>query len=113
MRQRNASQPTYDWTAMIKFAITAELEINPDTIGAFLQRLNRHRAACLETEEECLRFDVLLPKKSDNKVLLYEVYESEAAFDTHRLTPHFLAFREDVEGMVISRNISEYTLDDF
>ena len=97
---------------MIKFAITAELEIKQDQMGAFLQRLARHAASCLETEEGCLRFDVLLPKEADNRVVLYEVYETEAAFDTHRLTPHFLAFRKDVEDMVVSRNISEYTLDD-
>ena len=97
---------------MIKFAITAELEINPDQKGAFLQRLMRHRASCLETEEGCLRFDVLLPKDAENRVVLYEVYATEAAFDTHRVTPHFLAYRKDIEGMVISRKISEFTLDD-
>jgi autoinducer 2-degrading protein len=97
---------------MIKFAITAELEINPDQKSAFLHRLIRHRTSCLETEEGCLRFDILLPKGVNNRVVLYEVYETESAFDTHRVTPHFLAFRKDVEGMVVSRNITEFTLDD-
>lgn len=97
---------------MIKFAITAELEIKPEQMRAFLLRLARHRTTCLETEEGCLRFDLLLPKKLENRVTLYEVYETEAAFDTHRVTPHFLAFRKDVEGMVISRKLNEFTLDD-
>lgn len=96
---------------MIKFAITAELEIKQGQMGAFLQRLARHAASCIETEEGCLRFDVLLPKDADSRVVLYEVYENESAFDTHRLTPHFIAFRKDVEDMVVSRTISEYTLD--
>ena len=97
---------------MIKFAITAELEIKPDQKGTFLQRLSRHRTTCLETEEGCLRFDILLPKDADNHVVLYEVYATDAAFDTHRVTPHFLAFRKDVEGMVVSRKINEFTLND-
>lgn len=36
-----------------------------------------------------LRFDVLRDPNDENNFLIYEVFESEAALDEHRKTPHY------------------------
>ena len=41
--------------------------------------------------------------------MLYEVYDDEAAFDAHLQTPHLRAFRDGIEALVVSRNVSRLT----
>jgi quinol monooxygenase YgiN len=43
-----------------------------------------HKARCLEDEPGTLQFEILLPHDDDAKVLLYEVYRDDAAFEVHR-----------------------------
>jgi quinol monooxygenase YgiN len=42
-------------------------------------------------------------------VLLYEVYDDEAAFDAHLQTPHLAAFRSGIENLVVSRQVRRLT----
>ena len=44
-----------------------------------------------------------------NRVLLYEVYDSAAAFDAHLETPHLKTFRDRIEPMVVSRQVRRLT----
>jgi quinol monooxygenase YgiN len=66
---------------MSKFAVVATYEIAPEQIGVFLPLLKAHRERCLRDEQGTLRFDILQP---DHNLMLYEVYEDEAAFQAHR-----------------------------
>jgi quinol monooxygenase YgiN len=82
---------------MAKFAIVATYEIAPGQIDAFLPLLLVHRDRCLKDEPGTLRFDVLRP---ENNLMLYEVYEDEAAFQVHRNGPSIARFREEAAGVV-------------
>ena len=66
---------------MSKFAVVATYDIAPEQIGVFLPLLKAHRERCLRDEQGTLRFDILQP---DHNLMLYEVYEDEAAFQAHR-----------------------------
>jgi quinol monooxygenase YgiN len=66
---------------MSKFAVVATYEIAPEQIGVFLPLLKAHWERCLRDEQGTLRFDILQP---DHNLMLYEVYEDEAAFQAHR-----------------------------
>ncbi len=71
---------------------------------ALIERLKTLSRTCRETEPGCLRFDVLLPlDEADDRILLYELYESEEALRHHDQTPHFLAYRRDTADMVAER----------
>jgi len=66
---------------MSKFAVVATYDIAPEQIGVFVPMLKAHRDRCLRDEPGTLRFDILQP---EGKLMLYEVYEDEAAFQAHR-----------------------------
>ncbi len=83
---------------MAKFAIVATFEIAPEQIGAFLPLLLAHRDRCLKDEPGTLRFDVL--RNEENKLMLYEVYEDDAAFQVHWNGPSIARMREEAAGIV-------------
>ena len=79
---------------MKKFANVATYEISPDQIDAFLPMLSAHRDRCLRDEPGTLRFDILRP---DKNLMLYEVYEDEAAFQAHRNGASLARFLKEAE----------------
>lgn len=81
---------------MGKFAVVATYEIAPDKIDAFLPFLLAHRDRCLRDEPGTLRFDVLRPASN---LMLYEVYEDEAAFQAHRNGASVARFRGETEAI--------------
>ena len=48
----------------------------------------------------CERFDVLRPAGSDNRVLLYEIYQDREAFDLHATSAHYLAFAAATHALI-------------
>lgn len=68
---------------MAKFAIVATFDIAEGRMDEFMPLLVAHRDRCLKAEPGTLRFDVLRPKKLENKIMLYEEYQDDAAFQVH------------------------------
>jgi quinol monooxygenase YgiN len=85
---------------MSNFAIVATFEIAPGQMDKFLRLIAAHRDRCLKDEPSTLRFDILRPQKEENKVMLYEVYQDEAAFQLHWNGPHVARVREETAIMV-------------
>jgi len=89
---------------MTQFAVVATYEIAPEHVDAFLQLLLAHRDRCLREEPGTLRFDVLRP---GTNLMLYEVYEDEAAFQAHRNGPLVARFRD--EAAAVERKLTFVT----
>jgi autoinducer 2-degrading protein len=85
---------------MPKFATVGTIEVEPRRRDQLLPSLMAHKARCLKDEPGTLQFEILLPSYVETKVLLYEVYRDEAAFDAHRSGPSFARWREETAGMV-------------
>jgi quinol monooxygenase YgiN len=81
---------------MRKFAVVATYEIAPNRIDAFLPHLRVHRDRCLGSEPGTLQFDILRP---GSNLMLYEVYEDEAAFEAHRNGASVARFREETAAI--------------
>jgi autoinducer 2-degrading protein len=86
---------------MAKFAVIATVEITPGRIDEYLPLMMAHRARCLKDEPGTLQFEVLRPRE-DNKLLLYEVYQDEAAFQAHLSGPSRTRQHKEAAGMVVS-----------
>lgn len=74
---------------MPKIAIVVEFHAKPGMLAAFEAHIRDHAAQTLATEPGCERFDVLRPLTADGepdgtRVMLYELYTDQAAFDAHR-----------------------------
>jgi quinol monooxygenase YgiN len=91
------------------FVIVAEFEIKPDAIDAFVAAAIADASASVANEAGCRQFDVTRSNEHPNRILLYEVYDSEAAFDAHLQTPHLAMFREQIEPLVLSRQARRLT----
>jgi quinol monooxygenase YgiN len=91
------------------FVIVAEFEVKPEAIDAFLEAAVADASASVANEPGCRQFDVTRSSEQPNRVLLYEVYDSAAAFDAHLEMPHLKTFRDRIEPMVLSRQVRRLT----
>jgi autoinducer 2-degrading protein len=87
---------------MSRLAIIVTIEVAPGRRDQLLPLLMAHRARCLKDEHGItLEFEVLVPYEDDTKVLSYEVYRDDAAFEVHRNGPSTGQFREETAGMIV------------
>jgi quinol monooxygenase YgiN len=85
---------------MSKFAMIVTIEVAPERKDQLLPSLKAHKARCLKDEPGTLQFEILLPQ-DETKVLSYEVYRDDAAFDAHRKGPSLAQWREETAEMVV------------
>ncbi len=81
---------------MAKLAIVATIKTVPGGREEYLQHLHAHARRCRATEPGTLQFEILLPHNEPDTILLYEVYESDEAFQVHWNGPSLQQIRKDV-----------------
>jgi quinol monooxygenase YgiN len=91
-----------------QFVIVAEFEVRPEGLERFLELAKADASQSVAKEPGCRQFDVTVDR-AGNRVLLYEVYDDEAAFEAHLKTPHLEAFRAGIEPLAVSRNVRRLT----
>lgn len=91
-------------------SLFVRISLKPGTRDKFVELVTAHRGRVLEREPGCHRFDVLVPRDEDDQVCLYEVYEDQAAFDTHVATDYMAAYREQTGDMTVGREMTLSTI---
>ena len=81
---------------MISIFVT--IQIKPGFRERFIEASLGDAQGSVRDEPGCFRFDILQADSDPNRFHLYEVYESEAAVDAHRQAPHYLKWRDTVQG---------------
>ncbi len=71
------------------FVLVVNLRIRKDSVEEFMAECLKNGKAARETEPGCRQFDILQDPADPTRAMLYEVYDSEAAFEAHQQTPHF------------------------
>lgn len=89
---------------MSKFVLAVGLVVKPDQVDRFMSMVLDNAKAARETEPGCRQFDVLVDPKDRTRVMLYEVYEDEAAFQSHQQTPHFKRYIAEAIPLLQSRD---------
>ena len=74
----------------------------------FLKRVRQQAHDSLSKEPDCHVFDVCVDLNDDHRIMLYEAYSNQAAFDFHLQSSHFREFDRDVKEMVLDKTISFY-----
>ena len=64
-----------------------------------------HAAQSHALEVGCQQFDVCQDQQNSNTIFLYEIYDDEAAFETHKAAPHYDEFNLAINGMVVKKSI--------
>jgi (4S)-4-hydroxy-5-phosphonooxypentane-2,3-dione isomerase len=88
-----------------KAAILVEFIIKSGSIERFRELILANARASLQDEEGCRRFDVLSPADDPTRIVLYEIYDNDRAFELHLQTPHYRAFAAASEGMIDNRSV--------
>jgi quinol monooxygenase YgiN len=97
---------------MPKFANVVTIEVAAGRRDQMLSLLAAHRARCLKNEPGTLQFEILLPRDDETKILSYEVYRDDAAFEVHRNGPSLAQLREEIAGIVLKLHGTRCTVVD-
>jgi (4S)-4-hydroxy-5-phosphonooxypentane-2,3-dione isomerase len=92
----------------MSFVLAVSIRIKPDQVDNFMQRL-KENASAARKEPGCKQFDVLVDPKDKTKVMLYEVYNDEKAFEAHQATPHFKKYLAEAVPLLASRERNVFT----
>ena len=88
---------------MAHVALIVHLDITAQALSEFLELARAHGTNSQHIEAGCLRFDVLVSTERDNHVVLVEVYEDDAALESHWNSKHMARYLEQVDGMIDKR----------
>jgi len=91
--------------AMSQHAVWVEFEVLPQHLQQFREAVLKNARASVATEPGCLRFDVLEAVPAAPRVLLYEIYDNEAAFKAHLETRHFQEFDKQSAPWVVRKAV--------
>jgi autoinducer 2-degrading protein len=94
---------------MAAFVLAVNLEIKAGDVDRFMAMALENARATRETEPGCRQFDVLVDPKDKTKVMFYEVYDDEAAFEAHQKTAHFKGYFDKALGFLAARSRTFYT----
>lgn len=94
---------------MAKLALVGTIEVAPGQKDQLIAALIAHRARCLKDEPGTLQMEVLAPRDDDTKLLLYEVYRDDAAFDVHRNGPSYARWRKETAGTITKFSVTRCT----
>ena len=83
---------------------SVDIDVASSQIDAYLAALKENGAASVH-EPGCRTFNIAVSQKDPNHVFLYEVYDNEAALNSHRGTDHFKKFAAATANMVTGRNV--------
>ena len=93
---------------MPKLAIIGEIDAAPGRRDQLISLLMAHGARCLKDEPGTVHFEVLASREDDTKVLTYEVYQDDAAFDVHRNGPSLARLRKEAEGVIAKFHVTKW-----
>lgn len=86
----------------MSFVLQVEIRIKPGNVEAFMGRLAENAAAARK-EPGCRQFDVSVDPGDPTRVMLYEVYADDKAFEDHQQTAHFRKYVADAVPLLASR----------
>lgn len=91
-------------------AVTVVFKVKKKSVEEFRKAILTHSKNSLKKERGCTRFDVCFDDDRPQMVFLFEAYKDEAAFERHRKTKHYEAFRELAAPMLENSAVETWTL---
>ena len=82
------------------YSLMVDFQVNDGKMDEFLPLMKENARASVANEPGCLQFDVLHVQGEPNRLVLFEVYQDEAAFQAHMKMPHLAAFLEKARPMM-------------
>jgi quinol monooxygenase YgiN len=93
----------------MSFVLSVSLRIKPENVDHFMKRALENGKAARTTEPGCKQFDILVDPNDKTRVMLYEVYTDEKAFEAHQQTAHFKKYVAEAVPLLASRERQVFT----
>ena len=86
----------------MSLVLQVDIRIKPENVDSFMaQALENARAA--RTEPGCRQFEVLVDPEDRTRVMLFEVYDDEKAFEAHQAGAAFKKYVANAVPLLASR----------
>lgn len=85
----------------------ARLEIYPAQLESYKAAIKEHIETALRVEPGVLTLYAVAEKANPTHITVLEIYASEAAYQAHLKTPHFLKYKSGTQKMVKSLELVE------
>ena len=87
---------------MSELVLVVNIRIKPENVQKFMAEVVANAKAA-RTEPGCLQFDVVVDRDDPTKIMLYEIYKDDAAFESHQKTAAFKHYLENAVPLLASR----------
>ncbi|MEO0701909.1 MAG: putative quinol monooxygenase [Pseudomonadota bacterium] len=91
------------------FVLVVEITVKPGALDQFLTLMFANARASRSDEPGCHQFDVAQDRDDPHQILLYEVYDNEAAFQAHKATTHYHTFDSAAAPLMAAKSARVYT----
>ena len=78
------------------------IQIKPENVDAFMQKVIDNGKAA-RSEPGCRHFDVLVDPDDKTKVMLYEIYDDQKAFEAHQAGAAFKKYLAEAVPLLAAR----------
>lgn len=85
--------------------VVVEFHIRAEHVTAFHEAICANARQSVDTEPGCHQFDVCRDPADPALFYLYELYDDEAAFQAHLVSPHFLQMNAATTNWVAHKTI--------
>jgi quinol monooxygenase YgiN len=92
----------------MSFVLVVNIKIKPENVERWM-KMALENAREARKEPGCRQFEVLVDPKDKAKVLLFEIYNDEKAFEAHQATPHFKKYLAEAVPLLASRERQVFT----
>jgi autoinducer 2-degrading protein len=82
--------------------LAVNIHIKTESVDAFMPMVLAN-AREARKEPGCRQFEVLVDSVDRTKILLFEIYDDEKAFEAHQQTPHFKRYVAEAVPLLASR----------
>lgn len=91
------------------FTLLVRVEVRPDMLDEFRRAVSENARLSVQHDPGCLRFEVSQVADAPAQWVFYEVYTDEAAWQRHRTSPHFVAYKAVADRALVSREATRLT----
>jgi (4S)-4-hydroxy-5-phosphonooxypentane-2,3-dione isomerase len=92
----------------VSFVLVVNIRIKPEN-GDRWMTMALENARNARKEPGCRQFEVLVDPKDRAKVMLFEIYDDEKAFEAHQQTPHFKKYLAEAVPLLAQRERQVFT----
>jgi quinol monooxygenase YgiN len=87
------------------FVATVTMEVDYEYQAMFHNAAMKQAEVTLDREVGCMQFDVSFYPNRKSICFMYQVYETQAAYDHHLMSDHYITFDQITAPWVASRKV--------